>query len=470
MSLLPWVRATVTELEGFEDQVVIDSVIRRLADVELSREAFEAHLQVLLEDRTTSFCLRLWRFMDALSDKGVSERALLPISGVVAAPPSRQLAEAAPAAVPEPSEDRDDDDDEPPDLERADTPEGDAAFDGPTGGHVLAQAGVGTGALSLDPPVDKASHLENGAIAGCAAPNGAASPDPLPNGAPVPPCTVTTGAECPLYTNEEWVGCLPAAATAAVCAMSGDGYGYEQHAWINGVPPPPLYDAEMSEEEVARLQEWLTEAAHELYDGSEEDEATQLEVEKLVQRGTTILQNSQLTASVFGLVKREGATRRAPGHASLGGAAANTTTVVGSRGATWQPRGLDRLPAPHRALLDAPTLDFMAELWEVLKRDEPQTAAAMLRPDDGEESEDGEEDEEHAHAHGGEAPARGAGAEEALLLRGCMCEMEQVRGWVEKRVLQVQGFADQVVIDAVCRFEMVPMESMSDSLCFLLTP
>ena len=117
MSLLPWVRATVTELEGFEDQVVIDSVIRRLADVELSREAFEAHLQVLLEDRTTSFCLRLWRFMDALSDKGVSERALLPISGVVVAPPSRQLAEAAPAAVPEPSEDRYDDDDEPPDLE-----------------------------------------------------------------------------------------------------------------------------------------------------------------------------------------------------------------------------------------------------------------------------------------------------------------------------------------------------------------
>ena len=40
--LRSWVRAKVTELEGFEDQVVIDSVCRRLDDVQLDRAAFAA--------------------------------------------------------------------------------------------------------------------------------------------------------------------------------------------------------------------------------------------------------------------------------------------------------------------------------------------------------------------------------------------------------------------------------------------
>ena len=32
--------------------------------------------------------------------------------------------------------------------------------------------------------------------------------------------------------------------------MSGEGYGYEAGGWSLGVPPPPLCDAEMTEEEV----------------------------------------------------------------------------------------------------------------------------------------------------------------------------------------------------------------------------
>ena len=51
--------------------------------------------------------------------------------------------------------------------------------------------------------------------------------------------------------------------------------------------------------------------------------------------GTTILQNSQLTASVFGLVEREGAAWRVA--AARAGAA---------RGAAWQPAGLEVLPVP----------------------------------------------------------------------------------------------------------------------------
>ena len=35
--------------------------------------------------------------------------------------------------------------------------------------------------------------------------------------------------------------------------MSGEGYGYEAGGWSLGVPPPPLCDAEMTEEEVQQL-------------------------------------------------------------------------------------------------------------------------------------------------------------------------------------------------------------------------
>ena len=128
---------------------------------------------------------------------------------------------------------------------------------------------------------------------------------------------------------EAWGGVCGHQATAAVCAMSGEGYGYEAAGSSPGVPPPPLCDAAMTEEEVQQLQSWLAEAAAELY-GPPVDEVAEDEVARLVRRGTTILQNSQLTASVFGLVEREGAAWRVA--AARAGAA---------RGAAWQPAGLE---------------------------------------------------------------------------------------------------------------------------------
>lgn len=63
--LRSWVAAKVTELEGFEDEVVIDSVCRRLADVDLNREAFEKYLGILMDERAGAFSSQLWSYLDA---------------------------------------------------------------------------------------------------------------------------------------------------------------------------------------------------------------------------------------------------------------------------------------------------------------------------------------------------------------------------------------------------------------------
>ena len=68
--LRSWVRAKVTELEGFEDQVVIDSVCRRLDDVQLDRAAFESHLHILMEGRAAPFSAQLWRYLDGPNGTG----------------------------------------------------------------------------------------------------------------------------------------------------------------------------------------------------------------------------------------------------------------------------------------------------------------------------------------------------------------------------------------------------------------
>ena len=68
--LRSWVRAKVTELEGFEDQVVIDSVCRRLDDVQLDRAAFESHLHILMEGRAAPFSAQLWRYLDGPTGTG----------------------------------------------------------------------------------------------------------------------------------------------------------------------------------------------------------------------------------------------------------------------------------------------------------------------------------------------------------------------------------------------------------------
>ena len=72
--LRSWVRAKVTELEGFEDQVVIDSVCRRLDDVQLDRAAFESHLHILMEGRAAPFSAQLWRYLDGPTGTGLKTR------------------------------------------------------------------------------------------------------------------------------------------------------------------------------------------------------------------------------------------------------------------------------------------------------------------------------------------------------------------------------------------------------------
>ena len=68
--LRSWVRAKVTELEGFEDQVVIDSVCRRLEEVHLDRPAFESYLHILMEGRAAPFSAQLWRYLDGPTGAG----------------------------------------------------------------------------------------------------------------------------------------------------------------------------------------------------------------------------------------------------------------------------------------------------------------------------------------------------------------------------------------------------------------
>merc|ERR1719469_1705772 len=83
-----WVREKVTELEGFEDQVVIDSVCRRLAEVDLDRAAFESHLHILMQGRATPFSAQLWRFLDGPTGAG-PERDPRADAAAAAAPGAR---------------------------------------------------------------------------------------------------------------------------------------------------------------------------------------------------------------------------------------------------------------------------------------------------------------------------------------------------------------------------------------------
>ena len=135
--LLSWVRAKVTELEGFEDQVVIDSVCRRLEEVHLDRTAFESHLHILMEGRAAPFSAQLWRYLDGPTGAGPERdpRADAAAAAARAAdaadgpPPSHARGQVA---VPTgdkaedeyesyDEDDEDEDEDELPHLERADT-------------------------------------------------------------------------------------------------------------------------------------------------------------------------------------------------------------------------------------------------------------------------------------------------------------------------------------------------------------
>ena len=160
--LRSWVRAKVTELEGFEDQVVIDSVCRRLDDVQLDRAAFESHLHILMEGRAAPFSAQLWRYLDGPTGAGPERdpRADAAAAAARAAdaadgpPPNARGQVAVPTgdeAEDEYESYEEEEDDELPHLERADTTDeegtaadGAAGVDSATGadGAGRGEAGV----------------------------------------------------------------------------------------------------------------------------------------------------------------------------------------------------------------------------------------------------------------------------------------------------------------------------------------
>ena len=157
--LRSWVRAKVTELEGFEDQVVIDSVCRRLDDVQLDRAAFESHLHILMEGRAAPFSAQLWRYLDGPTGAGPERdpRADAAAAAARAAdaadgpPPSQVAVPTGDEAEDEYESYEEEEEEELPHLERADTTDeegtaadGAAGVDSATGadGAGRGEAGV----------------------------------------------------------------------------------------------------------------------------------------------------------------------------------------------------------------------------------------------------------------------------------------------------------------------------------------
>ena len=157
--LRSWVRAKVTELEGFEDQVVIDSVCRRLEEVHLDRPAFESYLHILMEGRAAPFSAQLWRYLDGPTGAGPERdpRADAAAAAARAAdaadgpPPNQVAVPTGDEAEDEYESYEEEDDDELPHLERADTTDeegtaadGAAGVDSATGadGAGRGEAGV----------------------------------------------------------------------------------------------------------------------------------------------------------------------------------------------------------------------------------------------------------------------------------------------------------------------------------------
>ena len=157
--LRSWVRAKVTELEGFEDQVVIDSVCRRLEEVHLDRPAFESYLHILMEGRAAPFSAQLWRYLDGPTGAGPERdpRADAAAAAARAAdaadgpPPSQVAVPTGDEAEDEYESYEEEEEEELPHLERADTTDeegtaadGAAGVDSATGadGAGRGEAGV----------------------------------------------------------------------------------------------------------------------------------------------------------------------------------------------------------------------------------------------------------------------------------------------------------------------------------------
>ena len=144
--------------------------------------------------------------------------------------------------------------------------------------------------------------------------------------------------------------------------------------------------------------------------------------------------------------------------ASTGGAAQNSSIAGSAAGSASARVDLTALPSSLRSLLDPLSVAFLRELWRVLRRDEPQTAQALLHP----HANDSLTLPPEAAAATPLSVARCDAVAEALgsslACRPSLSpsaparwDMGRVNSWVEAHVTAVQGFADQVVIDAVRR-------------------
>lgn len=161
-----------------------------------------------------------------------------------------------------------------------------------------------------------------------------------------------------------------------------------------------------------RLYDWLREAAEQLYG---QDAVGQID---LVDRAGIVLQNSQLTSTIFHCFEGVLGESVDPGSVESGWCSDPSA-------ATSVPLDMATLPSSLRSLLDDQCLAFLFELWVVLKRDEPQTAFELLHP---EMVADYSPRETRRTTRGG--------------IRGY--DLEIVRNWVSKRVTDLQGFRDQV--------------------------
>ena len=174
----------------------------------------------------------------------------------------------------------------------------------------------------------------------------------------------------------------------------------------------------MLEEDVRHLHDWLSEAAIKLYGNSPEEQAD------LVDRTSAVLRNSQLTSSIF--------------HYFEESSGMNVSHKLDSISCLHLI--ISALPAPLCSLLDDVSLRFLHELWRVLKRDEPLTALELLHP--GVEA-----------ASGGDtcgedvcqmACARPDTSKTRAVSRDHWQRQEAVRAWVEAKVIELQGFTDEV--------------------------
>ncbi|KAL1521561.1 hypothetical protein AB1Y20_021220 [Prymnesium parvum] len=396
-----WVTRKIEEMEGFKDEVVIDMICRRLADTSLDHTGLQAHLAILMHANTAE------QLVAELRDFLRAEVGL---------PPSRPLA-PTPADASEP---------------RAEPPV------------------LGNGVLHSDPSsavrgeavLPKASHPPARAKAAAELSSErtiSSVAARAPSVAPAPPTLADANAvngragvdasdeleEAELSASEvTWSASMY---NSASCAIAGDGI---EQIYL----PTPISDPQMTEVEIRRLHEWLTEVAVELYGGEKDN------LPDLVERTAAVLRNSQLTSSVFGSFER----LLGQGMADNGAAEERTGGSIRFE--------MHSLPSSLRSLLDDESLAFLYELWQTLKRDEPQTAHELLHPD----LEEGGAVElaEKPQAEG----ARAYSAEEDQL------RARSVRAWVEAKVVELQGFSDKIVIDAVLRRLEGQLEASRDAI------